>query len=97
MSYCYREKIENGMEFLPYIEKRYKHLYPLFFITLMVMVVMQYTYKLVSGSYYVYKVSVWHLILNLLCIQTGWLTTDQSFNGPAWCVSVEIFYILFTT
>lgn len=96
MAYCYREKIANGEDFFSYIKKRYQHLYPLFFTTLMVMVAMEYLYHLLTGSYYVYKVSVWHLILNLLCIQTGWLTTDQSFNGPAWCISVEIFlYVLY--
>lgn len=96
MAYCYKDKIMDGEDFLPYIVKRYKHLYPTFFTTLMFMTVMEVFYNAITGSFYVYKVSVWHFILNLLCIQTGWLTTDQSFNGPAWCISVEIFlYILF--
>lgn len=96
MAYCYKKKIEDGEDFLPYMAKRYKHLYPLFFVTLMYMLVFQILYYAVSGAFYVYKVSVWHLVLNLLCIQSGWFTTEQSFNGPAWCISVEIFlYILY--
>lgn len=98
MAYCYRNKIEDGEYFLTYISKRYKHLYPLFFVTLMYISVFQAVYSVLSGGggYYVYQVSVWHFVLNLLCIQTGWLSLDQSFNGPAWCISVEIFlYILF--
>lgn len=96
IAYCYRNKIQNGEDFLPYIKKRFEHLYPLFFTTLMVMLIMQYFYYQVTATYYVYKVSAWHLILNILCIQSGWFNTEQSFNGPAWCISVEIFlYILY--
>ena len=96
MAYCYKDKIDEGMEFFPYMAKRYKHLYPLFFDTLMVTLILQVLYYAITGTYYVYKVSPWHFALNLLCIQTGWLTLEQSFNGPAWCISVEIFlYILY--
>lgn len=96
MAYCYKMKIMDGINFLEYIFKRYKHLYPTFFTTLMYITFFQVFYNAISGDYYIYKVSVWHFVLNILCIQNGWLTTDQSFNGPAWCVSVEIFlYILF--
>lgn len=96
MAYCYKDKIDGGMDFLPYMGKRLKHLYPLFFTTLLCVLVLQVLYNALTGSFYVYQVSVWHFILNVLCIQSGWFTTDQSFNGPAWCISVEIFlYILF--
>lgn len=96
MAYCYKEKIDAGMDLFSYMKKRYKHLYPLFFSTLMFMMFMQIFYNSITGDYYIYRVSIWHLVLNLLCIQTGWLTTDQSFNGPAWCISVEIFlYLLY--
>lgn len=62
----------------------------------MVTLILQVLYHAITGTYYVYKVSPWHFALNLLCIQTGWLTLEQSFNGPAWCISVEIFlYILY--
>ena len=96
MAYCYKGKIQAGEDFFPYMAKRYRHLYPLFYTTLLYMLVFQVLYNAVTGTYYVYQVSVWHLILNVLCIQTGWLSLDQSFNGPAWCISVEIFlYILY--
>ena len=58
MAYCYKEKIGNGEDFLPYIAKRYKHLYPIFFTTLMYMGVMELLYNAVTGSFYVYQVSV---------------------------------------
>ncbi len=96
MAYCYKRKISEGEDFFLYLKKRVQHLYPLFFITLMYMLVFQVFYKALTGGYYVYKVSAWHFVLNLLCIHNGWIMTDQSFNGPAWCISVELFlYILF--
>lgn len=96
MAYCYRTKIEDGEEFLQYIKKRLKHLYPLFFTTLIVMLVLQFLYYQITSTYYIYQVSAWHFILNILCIHSGWFNCDQSFNGPAWCISVEIFlYILY--
>ncbi|SEK21937.1 Peptidoglycan/LPS O-acetylase OafA/YrhL, contains acyltransferase and SGNH-hydrolase domains [Pseudobutyrivibrio ruminis] len=96
MAYCYKEKIDDGLSFYDYLVKRIKHLYPLFYLTLLYMAVMQMAYYQLAGKFFVYKVSVWHFILNVFCVQTGWFNTDQSFNGPAWCISVEIFlYILF--
>lgn len=96
MAYCYKKKIDDGLTFYDYIVKRIKHLYPLFYLTLLYMTIMQMVYYQLAGKYYVYKVSAWHFILNVLCVQTGWFNIDQSFNGPAWCISVEIFlYILF--
>jgi len=96
MALCYRDKIGMGMKFIPYIRKRYAHLYPLFFTTLLVTAVLQYYCKAVTGDFRGYVCDLYHFILNLLVMQTGWFGTDQSFNGPAWCISVEVLlYICF--
>lgn len=96
MAYAYKSRIENGLGFKEYMIKRYKHIYPLMILTLISVSLLQFTYKLLVGNYYIYKCDLFHFILNIFVIQNGWISTEQSFNGPAWCISVEIFcYILF--
>lgn len=96
MAYAYKEKIEAEMSFSTYIYKRYQHLYPLMILTLIITALLQFTFHFLTGDYYIYKCDFLHFILNIFCIQTGWISNDQSFNGPAWCISVEIFcYICF--
>lgn len=98
MAYAYKSRIENGLSFKEYMIKRYKHIYPLMILTLISVSLLQFSYKLLFGNYYIYKCDLFHFILNIFVIQNGWITFDQSFNGPAWCISVEIFcYILFYT
>jgi peptidoglycan/LPS O-acetylase OafA/YrhL len=74
---------------------RFSRLYPLHFVTLMVIAVMQVTLMANGHESFVYGGTNWpNFILNLLFLQyfvPGW-----TFNGPEWSVGVEvILYALF--
>ncbi len=76
---------------------RFARIYPLFFVTLIAVAVLQGAYKALNGQYLIYvDNSLLDFVRNLFLIQ-GWTTHGaQSFNGPAWSISVEILlYILF--
>ena len=49
------------------------------------------------GETFVYpNFDIYHFILNLLCIQDGFLGEEWSFNAPSWCISISLFlYIIF--
>jgi peptidoglycan/LPS O-acetylase OafA/YrhL len=97
MAYTYREKIEKGLGLVEYMLKRYKHIWPLMMVTLVATTFLQFSYYAMRGGYYVYNCDIFHFVLNILCLQSGWFDSgDQTFNGPAWCISVEIFcYLIF--
>ena len=83
--------------------QRVSRLYPLHFITLVVVALLQAAYVSHNGSSFVYPYNdVYHFVLNLGFISQWSLSTDLSlsegfsFNGPAWTVSLEIFlYLIF--
>lgn len=89
--------LEDKISFTEYIKRRFKRLFPLSWITLGVITVLQLIYKSKMGTTFVYSgFDLYHFVLNLLGMQSGILGADVSFNGPAWCISVCIFcYILF--
>lgn len=88
---------ENKITFTEYIRRRFKRLLPLSWLTLVVITVLQFIYKSITGTTFVYSgFDLYHFILNLLGIQSGIVGTSSTFNGPAWCISICIFlYILF--
>lgn len=89
--------LENKISFTEYIKRRFKRLYPLSWITLAIITVLQVIYKSKMGTTFVYPgFDLYHFVLNLLGMQSGILGTEPSFNGPAWCISICVFcYILF--
>ena len=98
MALNYKEKILSGsLEFKDYILRRIKHLYPLFFITLVVAALEHLAYvRLYKETYDLYAVDLTRFIQNLLLVHMGWFSGKNSFNGPAWCIAVEMFcYIVF--
>jgi peptidoglycan/LPS O-acetylase OafA/YrhL len=71
---------------------RFSRLYPLHLVTLLAVAAMQYVFQDATGNYFIFDVNdAQHFITSLLFAQQ-WLppTLDQSFNGPAWSVSVEV-------
>ena len=78
--------------------QRLSRLYPLYLLTLLIAVAMQLEFYRESGNWFIFDANDWpHLIKSLLLVQQ-WLPPDelQSFNGPAWAVSIELLlYILF--
>ena len=94
----YSEKIlKHEISFKNYLFKRIAKLYPLFFLTLILVTILEFIYKIKVGETFVYSnYDIYHFILNLLFIQDGILGTELSFNGPSWCISISFFlYILF--
>ena len=99
--YVYNDKIQNNeISFSRFMKLRFCRLYPLFFITLIVVALGQIYRTSSLGSSFIYvNNDVYHFILNLLFLQSGWFEKGFSFNGPSWSISVEfvcyiIFYIL---
>lgn len=90
MMQAYGKKIQDGMDFSQYMLRRYRHIWPIAVVTLIVTAVLQFVYFSLYDSFYVYNCDLFHFILNLGLVQCGWFDTVQSFNGPSWCISVEI-------
>ncbi|MBC9914804.1 acyltransferase family protein [Chitinophaga varians] len=76
---------------------RISRLYPLHFVTLLAVAVLQVFMLQRMGHYFVIQYNdAYHFFLNLLFIQNWGFETGPSFNAPSWSVSVEIFlYLLF--
>ena len=92
MMHAYGQKIiKNDISFVDYMIRRLKHLYPLMFVTLIVVAAGQIYNLKTTGTFFVYGgTDLFHFTMNLLCIQTGFFDPFFSFNGPAWCMSVEL-------
>jgi peptidoglycan/LPS O-acetylase OafA/YrhL len=71
--------------------RRLSRLYPLHFVTLMVVAAGQWKLLQMTGKYLEYQWNdMYHLFLNLFMASSWGFEKDMSFNGPAWSVSVEI-------
>lgn len=97
-SYVYMNKIVNktvsAKEFSIF---RFSRLYPLHFITLITVALLQYIRFLGGWDPFQYPNNdVYHFILNVFFIQFGWFESGFSFNGPSWSLAAEIVaYVLF--
>ena len=96
----YSTAIENRqVNFKKFLINRLTRLYPLHFLMLFVVLILQAIYFHFFNSYFVYdNNSIKYFILNLFFVQ-NWATSPKtlgSFNGPEWSVSIEIFiYLVF--
>lgn len=71
---------------------RFARLYPLYIVTLLAVAVLQAAYHSHAGADFIYKGdSPLTFLLNVLMIQQWVPWAQQSFNGPAWSISVEVF------
>lgn len=94
----YGSKIFNHeISFFKYIRKRLNAIYPLFFVTLVLVTILEILYCWKNGITFVYtNFDIYHLFLNLILCQDGLFVTDWSFNAPSWCISIcFILYIVF--
>lgn len=97
-SYVYKEKILEGKLTLgEYGFLRFSRLYPLHFITLIVVCCIQAIRSIKLDNYFVYPNNdVYHFLLNVFFIQSGWFERGFSFNAPTWSVSCELLaYLIF--
>lgn len=96
--HVYSKKIQdNCINERSFFILRISRLYPLHVITLLIVAFIQY-YRLFSGKgFFQCEINdLYHLMLNLLFVQSGFFESGLSFNGPSWSLSCEIVaYILF--
>lgn len=78
--------------------QRISRLYPIYFVTLLVAAALQLLFHRTTGTWFIFDSNDWpHFIRSLFLVQ-NWLPPDeaQSFNGPAWAVSIEVLlYVVF--
>jgi peptidoglycan/LPS O-acetylase OafA/YrhL len=76
---------------------RFSRLYPLHWVTLAAVAILQTVCFRCEGRCFVYQYNDWyHLLLNLPLLSSVGLEKGESFNGPTWSVSVEVaLYVLF--
>lgn len=96
--HVYSEKIaRNGVREKDFFILRLSRLYPLHIIALLIAAFVQY-FRLLNGMEFhaTGNNDLYHLILNVLFMQSGFFQSGESFNGPSWTLSCEmIAYILF--
>ena len=74
---------------------RFSRLYPLHFVTLLVVALLQAAYFNLHGCFFVYQSNdVWHFLAQLLLASEWNGKEDLSFNGPIWSISVEVLVYL---
>jgi peptidoglycan/LPS O-acetylase OafA/YrhL len=96
--WLYAKKVnERRIAFFPFIFLRLSRLYPLHFVTLLTVLVLQLVYYSSFSSYFVYAQNdPYHFVLQLFFASNWGFQEGFSFNGPVWSVSVEILlYVAF--
>lgn len=76
---------------------RFSRLYPLHFITLIIITILQTIAYYSTGSFYIIKFNdVYHFILNLFFVSSWGFQSGSSFNAVIWSLSIEVLmYLLF--
>src|SRR5215467_14029941 len=91
--WLYGEAIREGrMAATRFAWLRFSRLYPLHLVTLLAVGVMQYAFRYATGDFFIFVANdARHFVTNLFLAQQ-WLppSLTQSFNGPAWSVSIEV-------
>ena len=92
-----REVRDLRISFPVFLGFRLSKLYPVHFLTLLSVAILQYMYTSLHGSSFIYGNNDFiHFILNMMMINFWNAKFGLSFNGPFWSVSVEIFvYLVF--
>jgi peptidoglycan/LPS O-acetylase OafA/YrhL len=77
---------------------RFSRLYPLHFLTLLLILLLQTAFHSSTGAYFIFPSGDWGRFAAQLFMLQQWAppSVDQTFNGPAWTVSIEAgLYVLF--
>ena len=94
----YRELIKDKMvRARAFFVKRFSRLYPLHFLTLLIVALLQMLYFSRENTSFVYPFNdVYHFFLNLGLISNWGFEYGWSFNAPVWAVSIEVLlYMVF--
>lgn len=71
---------------------RFSRLYPLHFVTLLLVAGGQWLFQRLAGSSFVYPANdTYHFVLHVLFVPAWGFEQNASFNMPVWSVSVEVF------
>lgn len=83
--------IGSGVKLRSFAVNRFARLYPLHFLTLLVLAGLQALSSNLTGQFQIYEYNdVYHFILNVFLASSWGLQKGYSFNGPIWSVSVEV-------
>ena len=96
--YVYKDKIiNNKISFKDYAINRFSRLYPMMLLTLIYVAIVQSLRMSIIHNFFQYPYNdAWHFIMNIFCIQKGWVESGFSFNAPSWAISCQIVtYIIF--
>jgi len=100
LAYSYLHKDNVG--FKKFFINRFARLYPLHFITILLVVVFQYISLKITGDYQIIKNSFYNGLNDLpnfllqLTFLSGWFESSKiSYNFPVWSVSIEIIIYFF--
>ncbi len=75
---------------------RFSRLYPLHFVTLILVLVGQFYFKSNYGHFFVYPFNdAYHFVLQLFFMSHWGFQQGQSFNAPIWSVSIEVLIYIF--
>jgi peptidoglycan/LPS O-acetylase OafA/YrhL len=88
----YEERISNHtMSSSEFFVLRFSRLYPLHFITLFTVAIMQYVYVSNHKTPFIYEYNdVYHFVMQL-GMASNWLGSQPyTFNGPIWSISAEV-------
>lgn len=82
-----------------FLQNRFARLYPLHFLTLLSVAILQIVIRNSQGSFAICRYQdLYHFILNLLFIPAVGLENGCSYNAPIWSVSVELIsYLAFAS
>jgi len=71
---------------------RFARLYPLYFLTFILVAVIQWAFRSLYGHDYIYgDNTLINFLLNLFMVHQWHPHATQTFNGPSWSISVEVF------
>ncbi len=79
---------------------RFSRLYPLHFVTLLLVALLQAMYFARTGTYFVFQNNdLKHFVVQLFLANGWWYAEDYSFNGPVWSISreVPVYFFFFLT
>ncbi|TPQ27235.1 hypothetical protein C2U70_30875 [Bradyrhizobium guangdongense] len=88
--------VSRSMGARTFFALRFSRLYPLYFLTLAIVVVGQAIYIHYVGNPFIYAINVENVIRNVFLTQNWSSRSNETINGPAWSISVELLlYVIF--
>jgi peptidoglycan/LPS O-acetylase OafA/YrhL len=88
----YRDAIgDRSMSGWRFFVLRFSRLYPLHFVTLLLVALLQPVYRDLNGYFFVYQDNdVRHFLLQIFMAGNWGFQSGYSFNGPIWSISIEV-------